>query len=101
MIPAGVHALVTAGHSVVVQAGAGGGSGISDEQYVGAGAEIAPDAASVWGAAEMVVKVKEPIASEYPLMREGQVLFTFLHLAPLPELTDALLERRVTGVAYE
>jgi alanine dehydrogenase len=101
MIPAGVHALATAGHEVLVQAGAGGGSGIRDEQYEQAGARIAPDAASVWGDAEMVVKVKEPIASEYGLMRPGQILFTFLHLAPLPELTDALLERQVTGIAYE
>jgi alanine dehydrogenase len=101
MIPAGVHALATAGHEVLVQVGAGGGSGIPDEQYERAGARIAPDAATVWGEAEMVVKVKEPIASEYGLMRQGQILFTFLHLAPLPELTDALLERKVTGIAYE
>jgi len=101
MIPAGVHALATAGHEVLVQAGAGGGSGIPDEQYQRAGARIAPDAATVWGEAEMVVKVKEPIASEYGLMLPGQILFTFLHLAPLPELTDALLERQVTGIAYE
>ncbi|HEX5759104.1 MAG TPA: alanine dehydrogenase [Thermoanaerobaculia bacterium] len=101
MIPAGVHALVASGHEVAVEAGAGLGSGIPDEQYLRAGARIAPDAATAWGEAEMVVKVKEPIAAECGRMRPGQVLFTFLHLAPLPELTDALLERRVTGVAYE
>ncbi|HEX2224897.1 MAG TPA: alanine dehydrogenase [Thermoanaerobaculia bacterium] len=101
MVPAGVHALVEAGHKVLVQDGAGIGSGIPIEDYVAAGAEIVPDAQTVWGRAEMIVKVKEPIASEYPLMQPGQLLFTYLHLAPLPELTDALLERQVTGVAYE
>jgi alanine dehydrogenase len=101
MVPAGVHALVEAGHKVLVQDGAGLGSGIPTEEYVAAGAEIVPDAQTVWSRAEMIVKVKEPIASEYPLMQSGQLLFTYLHLAPLPELTDALLERQVTGVAYE
>ncbi len=101
MIPATVHALAAAGHDVRVQRGAGEGSGIPDEEYVAAGATIVPDADTAWGEAEMVVKVKEPVASEYPRMREGQVLFTYLHLAPLPELTDALVERGVTGIAYE
>ncbi|HBL26274.1 MAG TPA: alanine dehydrogenase, partial [Acidobacteria bacterium] len=101
MIPAGVHALVEAGHEVVVQEGAGLGSGIPNEDYTAAGARILPDAASVWGWADMIIKVKEPVAPEYGLMRSGQLLFTYLHLAPLPELTGVLLERQVTGVAYE
>jgi alanine dehydrogenase len=101
MIPAGVHALVEAGHKVLVQENAGVGSGILNESYVEAGAEIVPDAQSVYGRAEMIVKVKEPIKQEYPLLRPDQLLFTYLHLAPLPELTDALLERQVLGIAYE
>jgi alanine dehydrogenase len=101
MIPAGVHALVEAGHKVLVQENAGVGSGIPNEEYVAAGGEIVPDAQTVYGRAEMIVKVKEPVAPEYPLLRPGQLLFTYLHLAPLPELTDALLERQVLGIAYE
>jgi alanine dehydrogenase len=101
MVPAGVHALVDAGHEVVVQESAGNGSGIANEDYVHAGARLVPDAASVWSWADMVVKVKEPVGPEYDLMRPGQTLFTYLHLAPLPELTDVLLEKQVTGVAYE
>jgi alanine dehydrogenase len=101
MTPASVHALVEAGHEVIMQEGAGLGSGIPTEDYVAAGAAIVPDAAAVYGRAEMVVKVKEPLESEYPLLRRGQTLFTYLHLAPLPELTSALLEKEVTGVAYE
>jgi alanine dehydrogenase len=101
MIPAGVHALVSAGHEVVMEEGAGLGSGIANEEYAEAGARLVPDAESVWSWAEMVVKVKEPVAPEYGLMRPGQILFTYLHLAPLPELTDVLLERQVTGIAYE
>jgi alanine dehydrogenase len=101
MIPAGVHALVSAGHEVVVQEGAGIGSGIPNEDYTAAGARLVPDAAAVYGWAEMIVKVKEPVAPEYGLLRPGQILFTYLHLAPLPELTDVLLERQVIGVAYE
>jgi alanine dehydrogenase len=101
MVPAGVHALVSAGHEVVVQESAGNGSGIPNEEYVNAGARLVPDAASVWSWADMVVKVKEPVGPEYDLMRPGQTLFTYLHLAPLPGLTDVLLEKQVTGVAYE
>ncbi len=101
MIPAGVHALVTAGHEVVVQEGAGLGSGIPNEDYTTAGARLVPDAGAVYGWAEMIVKVKEPVTPEYDLLRSGQILFTYLHLAPLPELTDVLLERHVTGIAYE
>jgi alanine dehydrogenase len=101
MIPAGVHALVEAGHEVVVQDNAGTGSGIPNEEYVNAGARIVPDAASVYGWAEMVVKVKEPIEPEYELLNPGQTLFTYLHLAPLPKLTDVLLRKQITGIAYE
>jgi alanine dehydrogenase len=101
MVPAGVNAFVQAGHEVVVQENAGTGSGIPNEQYVEAGARLVPDAAGVWSWADMVVKVKEPVGPEYDLMRNGQTLFTYLHLAPLPELTDVLLERQVTGIAYE
>jgi alanine dehydrogenase len=101
LIPAVVHALVTHGHEVVVEQGAGLGSGIQDEEYRHAGAKLLPSAAEVWAAGEMVVKVKEPLPPEYDLMQPGQVLFTYLHLAPLPDLTDALLRRQVTGIAYE
>jgi alanine dehydrogenase len=101
MVPASVHALVQAGHQVVVQEGAGTGSGIPNEDYAAAGAELVADAAAVYGRAELVIKVKEPIEAEYARLRPGQDLFTYLHLAPLPELTDVLLDRQVTGIAYE
>lgn len=99
--PAGVKALTEAGHKVLVQTLAGAGSGFPDEEYQHAGAEIVGDAGYVWGKSEMVVKVKEPIEPEYPYFREGLVLFTYLHLAPLPDLTGKLLESKVTGIAYE
>jgi alanine dehydrogenase len=99
--PAGVHELVRGGHQVYVEAGAGLGSAIPDEDYTAAGAVILPDADNVWGTAELVLKVKEPIATEYHRMREDQVLFTYLHLAASKECTDALLDRRVVGIAYE
>ncbi len=99
--PAGVHEFVRGGHEVYVEAGAGAGSSISDEEYAAAGATIVPDADGVWGRTELILKVKEPIAEEYHRMREGQVLFTYLHLAASRECTDALLDRRVTGIAYE
>src|SRR5918912_248010 len=101
LTPAGVRALTDAGHKVVVERDAGAGSGFENELYQRAGAQIIESADEVWGAAEMIVKVKEPIAPEYPRMREGQLLFTYLHLAPDRELTRQLLERKVTGVAYE
>ena len=101
MIPAAVHSVTSLGHTAYVEAGAGEGSGIPDAEYVEAGAEILPDADAVWAAADLVVKVKEPVAEEYDRIREEQTLFTYLHLAPLPELTDVLLEKRVTGIAYE
>ncbi len=101
LVPAGVQALVQAGHEVLLEAGAGIGSGIADQDYVQAGARIVATAEEVWAQSEMIIKVKEPLPREYPLMREGQILFTYLHLAPAAELTQALLERKVIGVAYE
>ncbi|MCU0239236.1 MAG: alanine dehydrogenase [Pyrinomonadaceae bacterium] len=101
LTPAGVNALVNAGHTVFVQKTAGEGSGFSDEQYVKAGGELLDTADDIWQAGDMIVKVKEPIAPEYPRMRENQVLFTYLHLAPEFELTKQMMERKVTGVAYE
>jgi alanine dehydrogenase len=99
--PAGVHELVASGHEVYIQSGAGKGSSISDEDYSSAGATILPDAASTWGKAEMILKVKEPIASEYGYLREGLVLFTYLHLAADLELTKELVAKKVTSIAYE
>ena len=101
LTPAGVRALTDAGHRVVVETNAGAGSGFEDSLYQRAGATILNSADEVWGEGEMIVKVKEPIAPEYPRMRDSQLLFTYLHLAPDVELTDQLLKRRVTGVAYE
>jgi alanine dehydrogenase len=99
--PAGVFELARAGHEVFVQAGAGAGSSISDDYFEAAGGTILPTADDVWGTADLILKVKEPIAEEYGRMREGQVLFTYLHLAASKECTDALLDRKVTGIAYE
>jgi alanine dehydrogenase len=99
--PAGVHEFTRNGHGVYLEAGAGLGSSITDEEFVAAGAMILPTADDVWGTAELVLKVKEPIAEEYGRMREGQVLFTYLHLAASKECTDALIDRKVTGIAYE
>lgn len=101
LTPAGVHSLVGAGHELFVQHTAGDGSGFSDEQYVKAGAKILDSADEVWEVGDMIVKVKEPVAPEYPRMRDSQLLFTYLHLAPEFELTKQMLERNVTGVAYE
>ena len=101
LTPAGVERLKHGGHEVRVQAGAGVGSGFSDESYVAVGATIDPDAASVFAAADMILKVKEPLASEWPLLREGQVLFTYLHLAASRELTEALMETGAHCFAYE
>jgi alanine dehydrogenase len=99
--PAGVHELVRHGHEVYVEAGAGSGSSIPDADYQSAGAQILPAAAEVWGTSELILKVKEPIEAEYDRMREGQTLFTYLHLAASKACTDALLDRKVTGIAYE
>jgi alanine dehydrogenase len=101
MTPAGVHELVVHGHEVFVEHGAGVGSSIPDEQYVEAGATLLDDPDAVWDTAEMVLKVKEPVKEEYSRMREGQVLFTYLHLAADRPLTHELMDRGVTAVAYE
>ena len=101
MVPAGVDILTGDGHQVVVQKGAGEGSGISDDEFTSAGATILPDADAVWGEAEMIVKVKEPIAEEYPRTRAGQLLFTYFHFAASLELTDAMVQSKAHCVAYE
>ena len=99
--PAGVKALVDAGHKVLVETNAGALSSFPDDDYQAVGAEIVGAAHNVWANADMVVKVKEPVEKEYVHFREGLVLFTYLHLAPLKALTDALLAKKVTGIAYE
>ena len=101
MTPAGVHELVVHGHDVLIEAGAGAGSSIPDALYAEAGAQLVGTADEVWGNAEMVLKVKEPVAEEYHRMREGQVLFTYLHLAADAALTRELADRGVTAIAYE
>lgn len=101
MTPAGVHELTVRGHQVLVETSAGVGSGFSDAEFTAAGAEIANTAAEIWAKAEMIVKVKEPIATEYPLMRKGQVLFTYLHLAASKDCTDAIVKSGTTAIAYE
>lgn len=101
LTPAGVQALAHAGHTVYVQKTAGEGSGFTDDQYVKAGGQLLDTADEIWQAGDMIVKVKEPIAPEYPRMREDQLLFTYLHLAPEFELTKQMMDRKVTGVAYE
>ena len=99
--PAGVREFINHGHKVIVETSAGNGSAISDDAYKSAGAEIVATAAEVWSRAEMILKVKEPIAQEYPLMRQGQVLFTYLHLAASKDCTDALIKSGITAMAYE
>ncbi|KQX66471.1 alanine dehydrogenase [Angustibacter sp. Root456] len=99
--PSGVHELVRAGHEVYVETEAGVGSSIVDDDYAAAGATILPSADDVWGTGDLILKVKEPIASEYHRMREGQTLFTYLHLAADRALTEELAKRKVTGIAYE
>ncbi|MFM7462999.1 MAG: alanine dehydrogenase [Actinomycetota bacterium] len=99
--PAGVREFINHGHKVIVETGAGNGSAIPDDAYKSAGAEIVVTAAEVWSRAEMILKVKEPIAQEYPLMRQGQVLFTYLHLAASKDCTDALIKSGITAIAYE
>lgn len=101
LVPSGVTALRETGHRVLVQAGAGEGSTLSDAEYKDAGAEIRATAAEVWSGAELVVKVKEPQPSEYGFLRPDLILFTYLHLAPLPELTEKLLASKTSAVAYE
>ncbi|HMX30381.1 MAG TPA: alanine dehydrogenase [Blastocatellia bacterium] len=101
LTPAGVKTLSDAGHTVLVENHAGEGSGISNEEYIGANGQIVNSADEVWERADMIVKVKEPVGPEYHRMREGQILFTYLHLAPDLDLTQEMLARKVTGVAYE
>ncbi|CAM4227608.1 alanine dehydrogenase [Paenibacillus tarimensis] len=101
LTPAGVTALRHAGHEVMIQAGAGEGSGFDDEAYAEEGAVIVPEAAQVWRQADMIMKVKEPLAEEYAYFKPEQLLFTYLHLAAEPALTKALTANRVTAVAYE
>lgn len=101
LTPAGTETLKKAGHAVLVEQGAGVGSGFSDESYITAGAQILADKKALFDQTEMIIKVKEPLSPEYQLFHEGQILFTYLHLAPEPELTRALLEKKVTGIAYE
>ncbi len=99
--PAGAHQLVAAGHRVLVQQGAGEGSAVPDDAYRAAGADLAATAEEVWGTADLVCKVKEPVPAEFGLLRRGQVLFTYLHLAADRAATDALLAAGTTSVAYE
>src|ERR671937_1975324 len=101
IVPSGARALVNAGHKVIVETNAGQQSSMSDEDYKQAGAEIAGSAEQIWRRADMVVKVKEPTVSEFKFLRKDLVLFTYLHLAPLPDLTEQLLKNTVTGIAYE
>ncbi len=99
--PAGVHSLVAAGHTVYVETGAGLGSAITDQDYVKAGATILNTADEVWAKGDLILKVKEPIAAEYPRMRKGQTLFTYLHLAASRECTDAIIKSGCTAIAFE
>lgn len=101
MIPVGVEELTRAGHTILIQAGSGQGSGISDEQYAENGAEIVPDAAAVWKRSDLIVKVKEPLPEEWPLMRPGQVVFTYFHFAADEHLTRAVMKSGITAIAYE
>ncbi len=101
MTPAGVEELTEDGHEVLVQAGAGQGSGISDEQYAENGAQIIASAADVWRAADMIVKVKEPLPQEWPLLRRGQIVFTYFHFAADEALTRAIMESGIIAIAYE
>ena len=101
LTPAGVDALVRAGHTVYMEQGAGINSGFADEEYVALGAHILPTPKEVFDISEMIIKVKEPLEPEYELFHEGQILFTYLHLAPDPEQTQALLKKKVTAIAYE
>ena len=101
IVPSGVKGLVDAGHKVMVESSAGLGSSMLDDDYKQAGAEIVASAREVWTRADMIVKVKEPIAQEVAYFRDGLVLFTYLHLAPIPDLTQSLLSKNVTGIAYE
>jgi alanine dehydrogenase len=101
MTPAGVEELTRNGHKVLIQSGAGAGSGISDEQYAAEGAEIVADEPEVWARADLMVKVKEPLPNEWPLMRPGQTVFTYFHFAADEALTRAVMKSGITAIAYE
>lgn len=101
LTPAGAHALTAAGHEVLVERGAGEGSGFRDEEFLGTGAKIVADAAEVWGGADLILKVKEPLPEEFVHFREGQILFAYLHLAAAVPLARELARKRVTAIAYE
>src|SRR5438552_7664276 len=101
LLPSAAYQLVQRGHAVLVERGAGTGAGFADEEYAKAGATLLDDHAAVFAGAELIVKVKEPQPSEYPLLRPGQILFTYLHLAASRSLTEALLKSGVTALAYE
>jgi alanine dehydrogenase len=101
LTPEGVFEFVRSGHQVVVETSAGIGSAISDADFVAAGARIESDVEKIWSQADLILKVKEPIAVEYPRLRAGQILFTYLHLAASKECTDALLKSGTTAIAYE
>ncbi|WP_256757218.1 alanine dehydrogenase [Cohnella sp. WQ 127256] len=101
LTPAGCKMIIEQGQDVIFQQGAGEGSGFSDEEYAAAGARLVPDAAEVWATAEMIVKVKEPLPEEFDYFRQGQILFTYLHLATAPDLAKALVDKQVTAIAYE
>jgi alanine dehydrogenase len=101
MTPAGARQLIARGHTVLVQSGAGEGSGLKDEQYTAVGAKIVSSAAEAWTKSDMVVKVKEPLPAEFEYFRPGQIVYTYLHLAPEPVLTKKLIEKKVRAVAYE
>lgn len=101
LVPGGAKSLVGAGHKLIVEKGAGQNAGIPDERYVEAGARIVPSADAVWAESDMVMKVKEPIASEFSKMREGQILYTYLHLAAATDLAQELVKRKINTIAYE
>ena len=101
MLPSAAYQLTKRGHQVIVEANAGTGSGFSDAEWESAGAEVVQTHEEVFARADMIVKVKEPLESEWPLLRPGQILFTYLHLAASKRLTEALMATKVTGIAYE
>ena len=101
LIPVGAEELTRAGHRVLVQAGAGQGSGIADERYAQSGAEIVADAADIWKRADLIIKVKEPLPDEWPLLRAGQAVFTYFHFAADERLTRAVIQSGITAIAYE
>ena len=101
LVPAGVHALSKDGHRVLIECSAGEGSGFSDQEYQAAGGTIVASADDLYSSSDLVVKVKEPTSQEFPRLRKDQILFSFLHLAPLPELTQLLLDKKLVAIAYE